>query len=103
MRAKIENKYTEEFKHWCASRYLEGKTMGAITQEALATFPDLRGTGFNRNCVLGIVHRAGVTTKKLLAGVPRMADLTGGRASHITLPGPAWAIPNLPRVRGIAA
>lgn len=101
MRARIDNRYTEDFKFWCAKRYVDGDTMAQIAEAAQKAFPELRGS-FGRNHVLGIVHRAGATTKKLAKGLPRMSDLVGGRMSQISLPGPEWSMPDLPNVRRAA-
>jgi hypothetical protein len=96
---RINGKYTRECIEWCVEAYNGGMLCSEIARMAQIEFPDLYAS-FNKNCVLGIVHRSG----KLKRSKTTMRDSAGSMAAVITLPGPAWVIEAMANknVRGVS-
>lgn len=100
---RIDNRYTPECIEWCVTAYKQGMICSEIARAAQIEFPDLFGS-FNRNCVLGIVHRAGAMKERMGGAKHNLRNAHGGHQAVITLPGPKWAVEMIgkPYVRSAA-
>jgi len=99
---RINGRYTPECIEWVSARYTSGIPCSELAVIAQKEFPDLYGS-FNRNCVLGIVHRSGAMRVKMSGRIVDVKDEFGGPSALITLPGPEWVIAAIgkPNIRGV--